>query len=707
MDPATSKEVSDGVAGQVSTLHSVASDQFPPSQAGNIFTVAVHPSNPRDSSSPNSKQTLLHNIAVPSLPKGHVIGAAIVNGEMQPMQSQAVQKLLHATQSLKISFNPIDIAGDVLHHIESIGGTILSGIKDGLVQLDNGIQFVISHLDDGLTFVLHLANGIVKIALKSLAMVFKALNYILKLVGIDITKLLRWLGHLIGWDEVWNTHKVIAGFMKSGVDYAAKHGVQLLDSAKWTIDHVFDNLDDAAKRALLPIETGKSSLLETKVASQNQSNVPLNTPQMNFANYHATQGEQTPDTSVSDETSGLQLSSLYDDFLQPLATTFMSKMGRDMEDVFHLLTHGSMEDIKKVMFDVIDTVIAMFKQFTDSLLELSKKALVSLRDFLESDLDLPFIGAIYEFVTALFGEEESFSIINGMAFLIAIPLTVIMKCSGLGSFADSVGANMLSAADAVVDVAKWAANGLTKQKVSITTRAVQDVHIRPMRFLQASATDDGTVKREATASAAAIALVAQCAVAANTSFTFLKTVGVLQPKSWKNSHTGSLFVQQVFSIPYWVHILGKNDTVVGLRWTRWILGVVAALVTTFNTKDSDKHQAALSTVFSAVGFVFTIVIDSEDKPASNVYDKTLASDVCQSLGNLVRCLGRYTELWSDNKNEKVLGRGMMVLGASSAVAGTGVGISLAASGWKAKSDPQDFGNGFPGFVGAVLNMPLG
>ena len=135
--------------------------------------------------------------------------------------------------------------------------------------------------------------------------------------------------------------------------------------------------------------------------------------------------------------------------------------------------------------------------------------------------------------------------------------------------------------------------------------------------------------------------------------------------------------------------------------------MIAALVTTFNTKDSNKHQAAISAVFSAVGLVFTVIIDSEDKPASNVYDKTLASDVCQSLGNLVRCIGQYTELRSDNKDEKVLARGMMVLGASSALAGTGVGISLAASDWDAKSDPQDFGDGFPGFGGAVLNMPLG
>ena len=30
----------------------------------------------------------------------------------------------------------------------------------------------------------------------------------------DASQFLRWLGHLLGWDHIWNTHKMIAGSMR-------------------------------------------------------------------------------------------------------------------------------------------------------------------------------------------------------------------------------------------------------------------------------------------------------------------------------------------------------------------------------------------------------------------------------------------------------------------------------------------------------------
>jgi len=69
----------------------------------------------------------------------------------------------------------------------------------------------------------------------------------------------------------------------------------------------------------------------------------------------------------------------------------------------------------------------------DGLLTLVQDLIGDVEALLVGDLEIPIIGAIYEFVTALFGEEERFSIINGMSFLIAIPVVIIMDIVGLGT----------------------------------------------------------------------------------------------------------------------------------------------------------------------------------------------------------------------------------------------------------------------------------
>lgn len=696
IDPATSEDVSDGVATQISTLHGVANDQYPPTKAGNVFTVAEHPSNSDGKSTTNLKHSLLQNIATPFLPKGTVVGATVMNGGLDPMPSHAVERLLHASKALKFSFNPIDIAGDIWHHIESIGGSIVSGLEDGLVKLDNGIHFVISHLEDGLTFVLHLVNGVVKIALKSLALVFKALNYILKLVGIDISKLLRWLGHLFGWDDIWDTHKVIAGHMRDAVNYAATHGIQFMDGVKSTIDRVFDSFDETVKNALLPDDVAKANLTQAKISSESQTTVPINSPQMNFATYHVNQSQPESDTGTSDTHPHLGVLSLYDDFLKPLASTFMDKMGRNAEDALHLLTHGSVDDIKRVLFDVVDTMIAMVKHFIDSLLELAKQTLGTLQDLLESDLDIPIVGAIYEFVTALLGEEESFTLVNGISFIIAIPITVVMKCASLGSFADTDGAKTISSPNGVTTLVNVATAIPGPQALKTTVRAIKDDHIRPVMFLQASAAETVTVDRKWAAAAASQALIAQVAAAADS----LVAVPPKPSSRLKKIRTGTFLVKQITSVPWWTKTLGKNDTIVGLRYVRWIFGFLGFAC--IAGSDDPKNAAYTSLFLGTVGMIFTFAIDGKDPPAKRYKDEVWGADMCVNIGNWTRALGSVLVA----NGEPVVGGGGMVLGALTALAGSGMGMHLAIENLKDKGDQQDFGQGFEGFVAAALNVPL-
>lgn len=82
----------------------------------------------------------------------------------------------------------IDIARDVWHSITHFFDQTFAYIKDGLVYLKEGVSFVINKIEEGLEFVLTLADKVLRIALKTVLLVCKAINWVLKLVGIDLTK---------------------------------------------------------------------------------------------------------------------------------------------------------------------------------------------------------------------------------------------------------------------------------------------------------------------------------------------------------------------------------------------------------------------------------------------------------------------------------------------------------------------------------------
>jgi len=697
IDSSTSTDVSDGVASNIANLHSVADDNYPPSKAGNVFTVAENPSSAANNASHTLKHTLLEPMALPSLPRGGAVGVAVMNGNLQQMSTHAVHTLLHTSKALKLSFNPIEIAGDIWHHIESIGGTIVGGIKDGVVQLDNGIHFVITHLEDGLHFVLSLTNGVVTIALKSLALVFKALNYVLKLIGIDLSKLMRWLGHLLGWDEIWDTHKVIAGYMTNAVDYAAGNGMHYLDVARSAIDSVLTGFDELVRKALLPDDVGKNDLVQTKTNSQDQTVVNMNSPQMNFAAYHINQSQgQSTTESKADSQPHLAVTSLYDQLIAPLATTLIDKMGRNAEDLVHLFTHGTIEDIKRILFDLVDTVIALVKQFLDSLVELAKEALGTLRNLLEEDLDIPVVGAIYEFVTSLFGEEESFTIINGISFIIAIPITVVMKCADLGSFAASEAVQAVSAADGVKNLVETAMTKPATSTLKSAFHAVSNGHIMPLKAIIAPPPEPSTkVSSKDAASAAALSVVAMSATAVNSVLAVPVTGALLD-----QARAAMTIFQTACSVPWWSKKIGKSDAAVGLRWTRWTIAVFSVVVMRKAQQQNmtKKEKAEISLAFGAIGTIFTLIIDGVDQPQGPLKEEAWASDCLLNAGALSRAGGQYMiEGGNDLAGGIALGAGVLSLWA-----GAGTGLHIAVENYKEKEVQPGLG----GFLAAGLNIPI-
>jgi hypothetical protein len=143
------------------------------------------------------KHTHDQPLDVSHLPDDFSIGMVVKNGawrktRVQPKPISTFEPTLKSTTVVAmrlISWSDFTgSVGDFFHHIGNLFEGAVAFIKDGVVYLKEGVSFVINKVAEGLEFVLNLADKVLRLALKTVGAVFKALNWVLKLVGIDLSK---------------------------------------------------------------------------------------------------------------------------------------------------------------------------------------------------------------------------------------------------------------------------------------------------------------------------------------------------------------------------------------------------------------------------------------------------------------------------------------------------------------------------------------
>ena len=179
------QDVANGVASNVSTLHDTASKMYPPSMNGNTFVVIEKPS---AASNGPVKHSLTAAMKVAHLPEDFALGMKLQDGTWVQHTAESANAHLRSLSRLGVSWNDVtSFAGDVWHHLEQLGDLIINGLKDTAVFLSDGISFIINKVEDALIFVLNIGDKVLKIALKTFVLVFKALSFLFSLIGIDLS----------------------------------------------------------------------------------------------------------------------------------------------------------------------------------------------------------------------------------------------------------------------------------------------------------------------------------------------------------------------------------------------------------------------------------------------------------------------------------------------------------------------------------------
>lgn len=215
----------DGVAANLSQLSLAAGDLGGPTGANNFVVVT---------------ERVRHDgsLRLDHLPANYAFGMAVDGGQWRLMDAPAA---LLAAPSVGDFFGDVrGFAGDLIREIERFFAKGIQLVRDGVTYLKDGVNFVIRKVEKGLLFVLNLADRVLNVLLDTLGAVFKVVNWLLKQIGIDLEKILAWLGNLFGWTDILETSDKIVDAVNSwleGMVKAAPVMAKQVDSALQELQH--------------------------------------------------------------------------------------------------------------------------------------------------------------------------------------------------------------------------------------------------------------------------------------------------------------------------------------------------------------------------------------------------------------------------------------------------------------------------------------
>ncbi|HVY57263.1 MAG TPA: hypothetical protein VHA77_05375 [Xanthobacteraceae bacterium] len=423
VEPSIGPDTLDGVASQIGQLTGAGSKYVEGQRPAGTVYVAI-------------ENGIKHTgaLSFAHLPADFAVGMRLEGGVWRPHANAAAAAAAIHVDSVGGFIS--DIAGDILHWLDNAFIDGIKYIEKGITHLEDGVTFVIKKVEAGLQFVLQLPGRLVSFVMTTWGALLKALNWILKLIRIGLRKLLEWLGHLFGWDEIWKSHKIIAAIMRHGLDSGIAYADTEIEKARAEMRKMFGELKSRIDGLVLPAGAGA---IKPRLLAQKQRQEPAGKAERSapggFLHYQIQHGGITDGPPAAAGSVPDPLTAFIDDVILPTAQALIKDLGTDIDDLVKIVSDPSMslQDIARFLADVADTVIDPVATLVDGMLKFVEDLLAFVKRIVEGEIHIPFLTGFYEFITGLLNDEEKFTFINGCALLVAIPLVEIWRMSGHGA----------------------------------------------------------------------------------------------------------------------------------------------------------------------------------------------------------------------------------------------------------------------------------
>ena len=322
----------------------------------------------------------------------------------------------------------VKFASDITRDIWSMAnddqfiGNIVEAVKEG--EWGKIKKMVVEKSPNGVAVVIEIGEKIFHYIVEFVEQVWEKIDWFLKeVLGIDLGKILQWLGKIFEWDDILRTHRVLVHTVNLSIDKL----IDSIDGSEAYIKQLFEMLREKlgiAKQAKLPDELYNKSISGLQ---QEQKSPLMSSPNLSWSSYQLQHGGVME--AKSSDTSDLP--QLLEGKIPPLPEEKMSILEKvlkqieaEFSDVESIGKLSFGEIAEKVLHVIEYAVIELVETAVLSLIEAVKIALESVKVLVNTRWEVPLLTWLYEEFIA---PGSKLTLIDLLCLLVAIPVTAIYK----------------------------------------------------------------------------------------------------------------------------------------------------------------------------------------------------------------------------------------------------------------------------------------
>jgi len=276
-------------------------------------------------------------------------------------------------------------------------------------------EFILKIIDGITHFVMTIAGEIYHFAIACISDIMQGIQFVLSKLEVVLEKIVQWVGHIFGWDDVIRTHKVLKSLF---VNYA-NHCLDNLEKGSYQ-----QSLADLTQSLVKKIDdwAGVPTDSYQQQAAAGRKIDGQNNPSCHWVNHHAKGNMENANpifmAGIRNSAMGNILTAISNE------CNILGDTSKQLQDVIKgYASVSTVELIKQIIGVISDALVKSLDNALTALLNNAAILLNGIVKILDAPLNIPVLSPLYK----IFSEGSELSLLDLACLVAAIPVTFIYK----------------------------------------------------------------------------------------------------------------------------------------------------------------------------------------------------------------------------------------------------------------------------------------
>ncbi|WP_246628308.1 hypothetical protein [Paenibacillus oenotherae] len=322
--------------------------------------------------------------------------------------------------------------------VTRFAGDVLAWARNALHE---AYEFIVVKMGPVWQFALKIGRVIYKFTMNCLSHLYSSLSWLLEnTLGIDLDKIIGWLGFLFNWDDILATKRVLVQAVNNNLEF----GRNEIRKAEKKVDKFFDDIVHSLKnrRGELKDLKGVHATLQSADKGRKDEAAPEGkkalqfmdqSPAGHYSSYLMRGGVMHEKVLASLQAPHVmndsyldRLRKLFNDTIVPTLHDVeedVKRFGQDFQQLFTDKELSVTSSLEMLAGDAAIGLLNLGKNMIVSLFKVIEEILHTVEDLINKDVNLPIISAFYK----EFAKSDKMSLLDIISLLLAIPSTSAYK----------------------------------------------------------------------------------------------------------------------------------------------------------------------------------------------------------------------------------------------------------------------------------------